>query len=48
LDEMSGVALSAQTKRDIFDVVLDRLIVYAKENPRNRWTPPHRIEVVWR
>lgn len=41
-------ALSVQAKRDIFDVVLDREIVYPKEQPRNRWAPPHKIKVVWR
>lgn len=41
-------ALSVQAKRDIFDIVLDRVIVYPKEQPRNRWAPLHKIKVVWR
>lgn len=41
-------ALSVQAKRDIMDVVADRVIVYAKEEPRNRWAGPHKIKVVWR
>lgn len=41
-------ALSVQAKRDIFDIVIDRVIVYPKEQPRNRWAPPHKIKVLWR
>ena len=41
-------ALNIQAKRDIFDIVLDRVIVYPKENPHNRWAPPHKIKVLWR
>ena len=41
-------ALSLQAKRDIFDVVLDRVIVYPKENPRGRGQGPHKIKVLWR
>jgi hypothetical protein len=41
-------ALSVQAKRDIFDIVLDRVIVYPKENPHKRWAPPHMIKVLWR
>lgn len=41
-------ALSVQAKRDIFDVVIDRVIVYPKEQPHNRWAPPHKIKVLWR
>ncbi|MBN1459650.1 MAG: recombinase family protein [Armatimonadetes bacterium] len=41
-------ALSIRAKRDIMDVVIDRVIVYPKDQPRNRWAPPHRIKVVWR
>jgi site-specific DNA recombinase len=41
-------ALSVPAKRDIFDVVLDRVIVYPKDQPRNRWAPPHKIKILWR
>ena len=41
-------ALSVQAKRDIFDVVIDRVIVYPKDQPQNRWAPPHKIKVLWR
>jgi hypothetical protein len=41
-------ALSAQGQRDIFDVLVDRVIVYPKEQPQNRWAPPHKIKILWR
>jgi hypothetical protein len=41
-------ALSLQAKRDVFDIVLDRVIVYPKENPRGRGQGPHKIKVLWR
>jgi len=44
----SWAALSVQEKRGIMDVVIDRVIVYPKDQPNNRWAPPHKIKVFWR
>lgn len=41
-------ALSVQARRDIFGVVIDRVIVYPKESPYNWWAPPYKIKVLWR
>jgi hypothetical protein len=39
-------ALSLEAKRDIFDAVLDRVIVYPKENPRGRGQGLHEVKVL--
>lgn len=41
-------ALSVQAKRDVFDIVIDRVIVYPKENPRAKRREPHKIKILWR
>lgn len=40
--------MSMKAKRDIMDLVLESVTVYPKDEPRNRWAPPHRIRAVWR
>jgi len=38
--------LGVQAKRVIFDVVIDRVIVFPKRQPRNRWAPPDKVTVL--
>jgi DNA invertase Pin-like site-specific DNA recombinase len=41
--------LSVQAQRDIYDLVLDRVVVYPKDAPyRRHKAEPHRVEVNWR
>ena len=40
--------LSVQVKHEVFDVVIDRVIVYPKEHPRGHGQGPHKIKILWR
>jgi DNA invertase Pin-like site-specific DNA recombinase len=42
-------ALTPKARRDIYDIVVDKVIVYPKENPwRRHRSEPHKVKVIWR